>query len=560
MADSVLPLESIRTWQKQLLRGVLRALVIVGFLAVVVSSYYATQQGLSWLIPMYGVAYAILLLLAFWQRVPYELQAGAFMVLLYGLAIVDFATEGRGASARLFLLAILFAGTLFFGWRGGVFTMALILLTMVGFGWAFSTGRITDYQEVSSTEPAGWVSNIFVLFMLGAFIMVSLNYLVPRLMAALARSRQLAQKLEENQSRLEDQVRERTVDLERRSTQLEAAAQVAREAAEIRDVEQLLKQIVDLISDRFGFYHTGIFLLDEAGEYAVLRAVSSEGGRRMLARGHNLRVGHVGIVGYVTGAGEHRIALDVGEDAVFFDNPDLPETRSEMALPLRVRGEIIGALDVQSKEPEAFAQEDVTVLQTLADQAAVAIENARLLAESQAALEATQRIYGEISREAWEEMLRTRTGLSARYDPRSILPSDERQREEMKLAIREERPIEQLDVIAVPLKVRGQVIGVLDAHKPENEGEWTPEQIELLETLSDQLGAALESARLYQDTQRRAARERLTGEITDRMRRAVDIEELMQNAVTEIAEALGTPGAFVQLGALSGSLDEDKKA
>ncbi len=126
--------------------------------------------------------------------------------------------------------------------------------------------------------------------------------------------------------------------LQRRAIQLQTAAEVSRDASAVRDLPELLNRIVTLIRDRFGFYHAGIFLLDDAQEYAVLQAASSEGGRRMLARGHRLTVGETGIVGYVTGTGEARIALDVGEDAAFFDNPDLPATRSEMALP-RVRGQ-----------------------------------------------------------------------------------------------------------------------------------------------------------------------------------------------------------------------------
>ncbi len=165
---------------------------------------------------------------------------------------------------------------------------------------------------------------------------------------------------------------------QRRAAQLAAAAEVARDATSILDVEQLLNETVHLISEQFGFYHAGVFLLDEAGEYAVLQAASSEGGQRMLARGHKLRVGKVGIVGKVAATGEPHIALDVGKDAVHFANPDLPDTHSEMGLPLRVRGRVIGVLDVQSTRVAAFTEDDVAVLQTLADQLAAAIANARL--------------------------------------------------------------------------------------------------------------------------------------------------------------------------------------
>jgi signal transduction histidine kinase/DNA-binding response OmpR family regulator/HAMP domain-containing protein len=193
---------------------------------------------------------------------------------------------------------------------------------------------------------------------------------------------------------LETRVRERTQQLavqneslQLRSRQLQTVAEVARSIVSTREVDNLLNQVTRLVSDRFGFYHAGIFLLDEKNEYAVLRAANSEGGRRMLDRRHRLRVGQVGIVGYVTGSGEPRIATDVGEDAVFFNNPDLPETRSEMALPLKLGGMIIGALDVQSKESNAFTEADVNLFTTQADQISVAIENANAYELSQQTVE-----------------------------------------------------------------------------------------------------------------------------------------------------------------------------
>jgi GAF domain-containing protein/HAMP domain-containing protein len=350
---------------------------------------------------------------------------------------------------------------------------------------------------------------------------------------------------------LGQRVAERTADLERRSIQLEAAAQVAGEAASVLDPQELLSRVVTLVNERFGFYHAGIFLVDDAGEYAVLRAASSEGGQHMLARGHRLRIGHEGIVGYVTGQGEPRIALDVGADAVFFNNPDLPDTRSEIALPLRARGEIIGALDVQSEEPGAFSKEDVAVLQTLADQVAMTISNARLFQQAQEGLEAMRRAYGEISREMWSQMLRPRLYKGQRYDPRGILSVDGQWREEMKLAVRKEETILGQDssslTLTTPIKVRNQIIGVLDAHKPTSAGEWTPEQVALMETLTDQLGLALESARLYQDTQRRAARERLTGQIAGRMREILDVDSVLKTAVREIGEELQLHDLSIQL-------------
>ncbi|HSB02417.1 MAG TPA: cache domain-containing protein, partial [Anaerolineales bacterium] len=200
-------------------------------------------------------------------------------------------------------------------------------------------------------------------------------------------------RLRETLDGLERMVAERTAELlsanegnERRARQFESIAQVARTISSTRDIDALLTQITTVISREFGFYHIGIFLLDAAKEYAILSATNSEGGRVMLKRGHRLKVGETGIVGYVTGTGSPRVALDTGADAAFFNNPDLPETRSEIALPLRAGEEIMGALDVQSTEPGAFAQEDINILSTLADQVSVAIQNARQFEQTRKAL------------------------------------------------------------------------------------------------------------------------------------------------------------------------------
>ena len=171
--------------------------------------------------------------------------------------------------------------------------------------------------------------------------------------------------------------------ISRYALQLTTAAEVSRAASSILDPAKLLPEVVNLIRDRFNFYYVGLFLLDESGEYAVLRAGTGEAGRQMLEMGHKLEVGGTSMVGWCTAHGKARIALDVGKEAVRFDNPLLPETRSEMALPLITRGRVIGAMTIQSTKPAAFSGEDIATLQTMADQVANAIENARLLEETQ---------------------------------------------------------------------------------------------------------------------------------------------------------------------------------
>jgi GAF domain-containing protein/HAMP domain-containing protein len=354
---------------------------------------------------------------------------------------------------------------------------------------------------------------------------------------------------------LEQRVAERTAALEQRSSYLQASAQVGHAAASILDADQLIGQVVELIRERFDLYYVGLFLLDEAGEWAVLRAGTGEAGQAMLARGHRIHVGEApsGMIGWAAAHGEARIALDVGQDAARLATAELPNTRSEAALPLRSRGRVVGALTVQSDQPAAFDQDTLTVLQTMADQVAVALDNARLFAESQGALEQAGRAYGEMSREAWGEMVRARPDLGFRSTEHGILPAGQVWRPEMEQAVQLGQTIqgghglENLP-LAVPIKVRGDVVGVLDTQRPADAGPWSAEEVALLETVADQLGLALESARLYQDTQRRAAQERMIGEVTARMRETLDIEAVLKTATNELYQALDLDQIEIRLG------------
>ncbi len=496
---------------------------------------------------VFGVATTVVLLvLLFLTRRGYvriaSVAYSSFLLVLVTATIYSFKGV-RNPIASCYFVVITVAALLL-GGRAAVIFGLWSMLAALGVYYA-EINDLIIFPLPASVEFLDWA----LLAAIAGIGTILLRYAVRGIAQGFERARLHAQELTEINRELSasrEALQAQTRDLTRRARYLEATARVARETASLLDLPELLSRVVALISEQFGFYHTGVFLLDPSGEWAELRAASSEGGRRMLARGHRLRVGEQGIVGYVAGRGEPRIALDVGEDAVYFDNPDLPETRSEVALPLRARGEIIGALDVQSVEPAAFSAEDVAVLQTLADQVALAISNARLFRQAQEALEAEQRAYGAISREAWAHLVRTRPNLGFYRGRRGLFPIGDVGQ------LRETQP-EATGVgdgakRTIPVKVRGHTIGVIDVHRSDGAGEWTPEEIALLETLSEQLGVALESARLYQDTQRRAAQERLVGEVASRIRETLDMDRVLQTAIQAIGEALQVAEVEVRLG------------
>ena len=352
---------------------------------------------------------------------------------------------------------------------------------------------------------------------------------------------------------LEDQIAARTRELERQAVQLQTAAQVARDVSTLQDLNALLDRVVNLIHDRFGFYHAGVFLLDERQEYAILQAANSEGGKEMLRRGHQLKVGETGIVGYVTSRGEPRIALDVDADTTHFAHPLLPETRSEMALPLIAGGKIIGALDVQSKEANAFDESDIAVLQVLADQLAIAIENSRLLTEVRQTVDELQAAYGATTREAWLKWTRrANKPIGYRYRGLDVEPAPEKPPEAI-LAIRQGQVITKVaadpaktgSTLAIPIQLRGQTFGAIQLRIEGD--EIPPDLIRLASVIADRLATALESARLYEEVQRRAAQEKISSEIAARIRETLDINTIMKTAVQEIGQKLELHDIAIQI-------------
>jgi len=341
---------------------------------------------------------------------------------------------------------------------------------------------------------------------------------------------------------LEQRVDERTSALqiellkgERRSQQYEAVAKVSQAITTTQNLNELLPQISKVISHQFGFYHTGIFLTDASRQYAVLAAANSEGGKKMLKRGHQLRVGQQGIVGYVTDTGQPRIALNVGGDAVYFNNPDLPATRSEMALPLTISGEVIGALDVQSTEPNAFSDDDVEVLTTLADQVSIAIQNARLFEQIQRSLAEAEAVSRRYFKETWSQIAQEQQITGFSYSPAGVIPlKDASVSAEGKPDPKDSNERRQ---VSVPIVIRGRTVGELSVMVPRQE-HIRNDQMNLIHAVADRVALFAENARLFDQTSKRAERERLVSDITTKIRGTNDPTEMVETAIKELRAAL----------------------
>ncbi|MBN1178752.1 MAG: GAF domain-containing protein [Anaerolineae bacterium] len=366
----------------------------------------------------------------------------------------------------------------------------------------------------------------------------------------------LAKQLQETIGTLEQRVAERT-------RGLATAAEVSHATTSILDLNQLIPLVVDLVRERFDLYYVGLFLVDDMQQYAELRAGTGEAGEKMMTQHHRLEIGGGSMVGQCISQAEALIALDVGEEAIRFDNPLLPETRSEMALPLYSRGRVIGAVSVQSTHEAAFDETDIAVMQTMADQVAVAIDNASLFASTQAALEEMEATHLRYLGQAWGGFARRRP-VSGYYAPSEtsttalmdeVLPETRRAMQEPRLVVTEAGTESEGAALVAPITLRGQPIGALGYRNVSV--EWSEEDVALVQALSEQFALAAENLRLIEATQRRAARERLTREITDKMRGSTSVDRIAQIAIDELYKALGTSRAFVHMGVSAQSDDAD---
>ena len=370
---------------------------------------------------------------------------------------------------------------------------------------------------------------------------------------ALAKSyNQMATQLQEIIGGLENRVIQRTRDLENQTLRLRVAAEIARDAASIRDLSELLERSAELIQSRFGFYHTGIFLLDANREDAVLVASPTEAGLHMLADNHRIQVGDMGLIGRVAATGESRIMLDIGTDAVHFNNPYLPGTRSEMALPLKAENIVIGVLDVQSDQPRAFNDDDVAIMQIMADQLATAIERTRLLQEVERSLKELESAYGQTTRENWKHSSDPAKAANIGYRFDNVRMESITELPELgKTALETGKTVnfnghsaDQNAFVAVPVKLRGQAIGVINLKLKENYGEDT---ISTIEQASERLAAALESARLYEEARLRADREQSIAQVTSAISASTNYEEILQTTVRELGNTLKDTEVIIQI-------------
>lgn len=515
---------SIQDLRERILRVMTIVLVVVGTPMLVANApnFIDTNNWLFLGFGIFALIYLVTISVAY-KGIPYIVRAISVIVVAYLLGPFSFENNGLVGDANLWLLFFNIFTTIMLGLRAGFIANIISLLTFMGFGSLITEGTLELRSVVGydySVDPGAWTTSGITM----AFISLVLSFSAGLLIRGLETGREtletsfsetqlLTSKLEEEHNELEY----RSQDLQRRVVQIRTAAEISRSLGTILNPQELLQHVADLIQTRFDLYYVGVFLVDDSRRFASLAAGTGEAGEKMIAENHQLSVGGSSMIGWATTHGKPRISQDVGQENIRFRNPHLPLTRSELALPLTTGKQVIGAISVQSTQMNAFDEDDITVLQSIADSLSIALENARLFQEFEKSLREIEQLNRQYMTDSWQNIWA------------------ENQEDDLSLEKGAVPAGLNVNEYNIPLKLRGdQVIGNISLSTEQ--ADFSPDEKEFIEAISNQAALALESARLLDEANKRVERERAIRELTTEFARALDFESLLHTIVEEIGQ------------------------
>lgn len=514
--------DRIQGWRERILRMVLVVILTVGVLMLFfnIRGFLASDNYLFLGFVIFAFVF-ILIITIRGERTPYKFRAMSVLAVTWGFAILAFQNYGLSGDGRMWLLFFVVFTTIMLGFIPGLIANGISIFTFVTLGFLILSGRlpiqvsaVQDYSLALASWQTTFLTHVFLSLILTfaiGLLLQGLENSIFELQHSINSLSDLSDQLREEHTQFED----RSKDLERRAVQVRTAAEISRSLGTILDTDELLNNVANLMQDRLNLYYVGVFFIDNNRRFAELKAGTGDAGRKMLEEGHRLSVGGSSMVGWTCTHGQPRVALDVGQEAIRFNNPHLPLTRSELALPLQIGSHVIGAFSIQSAQAEAFDDDDIIVMQGIADSLAIALENARLFQQIEESLREIQHLSRQQIDESWVDMVTVEDSqISVETGADISDPAAE---------------------INIPLILRGdQVIGNITMETGRS--ELNPDEQEFLDAISSQAALALESARLLEEANRRVDREQALLNLTTKFAQTLDFETLLKTVVEELGQ------------------------
>ncbi len=518
-------------WREQFITAVLRIACVLGAALMAISFPTATPTDRILFIGLYLLLLTITLL-----KTPYLVRAFSLLFMIFTVGTNSILAWGPWLDGSVFFIGFIILSALLFDQRVDIFALGISIITFIVIAVVQQLGiyRLSA-PGVPPTVPVDWIAYVIDFSITSLVLIAAINQFKGALVRVIQETQNAFGALTMERERLEDRVRERTEELETRAAQLRSSTAVTRTVAEIQNISELMDTAVNLISEQFGYYHAGLYLLDERRKTAFLQAASSIAGKQIVGQGFRIEPNRLNMTNLVIEQKRAQIALDIG-DTNFIRDPNFPLTRSRIMLPLTVRGQVIGILDIHSDQLKAFDAQDAEVLQTLADLIAISIDNVRLIDETKSLVYELEANTTLQTRDTWSKFT-SRHRPAYQYTPAGIRP------------LFSSPKADGADGLRVPLVLHGQNIGNILLKRKGISTVWSERERILVEKVADQVALALENSRLVDETQKNATRNQVIANISSRVRETLDVESVVRTATTELRRVFDLKEAEISIGA-----------
>jgi GAF domain-containing protein len=528
-------------WRKKFITVIMRITSVLGIAIIAASFSTATITDRILFIGLYLILLTVTVL-----QVKYAVRAFALLFMLYTIGTNSILAWGPWLDGSIFFITFVILSALLFDQWIDVIALGVSILTFA----IVATLQLSGiHQFTPSNIPAttiiDWVAYTIDFSIPSVVLIIAIGQFKKEFALVIQNMQDTFQELTIERAQLENRVYERTEELASRATQLRSSASISRTIAELQDISELMGNAVELTSEQFGYYHVGLYLLDERKRTAFLQAASSANGKQLVGQGFRVEPDRLNPIHQVIEYNRPHLSSDT-DHANFIQDTNFPLTRSRMILPLTVRNNVIGMLDMHSDQPQSFTAQDAEVLQTLADLIAISIDNVRLINETKNLLRQLEANTSAQTRETWAKFT-SRHKPAYQYTPAGVRPLFANSKRDGTNGLR------------VPLMLHGQTIGTITLKRKGAAAEWSEREQILVEKVADQVALALENSRLVDETQKRALRDQVIANISARVRETLDVESVLRTAATELRKAFDLKEAEISVGALQAESSPVKK-
>ena len=534
---------NFKEWRERFVITLLRISTVVGIILIIIIFPTASQSAKILFIASYAILLVITIL-----RTPYLIRAYTLVAVIYAFGLGRILGWGPSVDGSLFLLGFIILSALLFDTRFDIFALGISIVTIFGIAGLDQLGWFRpSLSNASAPVFLDWLVSGGNLSAMGIIVVVAIEQLKNEYARAFQYKERMLQDIIAVGSRLEDGIQARSEQLDARSTQLRSTTTIAHNLAGFESIQEILESVVNSIAREFGYYHVGIYLLDENRKSAFLQASSSITGRQLIGLGLRIDPSMQSAIARAVGQRKSYITPDT-ESSAFIKDPNFPLTRSRMVLPLIVRHDIIGLLDFHSDQSQAFDLDDVYIFHVLADLVAVSIDNVRLINETKALVMQLQTFTATQTSDTWWKFT-SRHIPAYQYTPAGVRPLFSPPKEDAADG-----------GLNIPLTLQGQKIGNIKLLRKRFDSSWTEQEIELIEKVADQVTLALENSRLVDEAQRNAQRDQMIANISSRVRETLDVESVVRTAATELQRVFDLKEAEINIGTPSAKSARTRKS